>query len=127
MSGQSRTVALCIEGTQAEYRHRPDVAVECYRQAWEAAGDNYDACIAAHYLARFQPDAAAVLHWNQVALTHANASEDERVHAFYPSLYVNLGQAYEDVGRTAEAASCYARAAELGLVHEPGAPPSRKH
>jgi tetratricopeptide (TPR) repeat protein len=126
MTEQSRTVTLCIAGTQAEYGRRPDEAADCYRQAWDAVEDDYDACIAAHYLARIQPEADAVLHWNQLALAHADASGDERVQSFYPSLYVNLGQAYEALGQTAEAAACFEQAAGLGLVHKPDAAPPHR-
>lgn len=125
MDQPSPTVALCIQGTEAEYGGNPAEAARCYQAAWDAAQDDYDACVAAHYLARYQPDPAAVLHWNQVALAHAEATDDARVQEFYPSLYVNLGWAYEQLGQTAAADIFYARAAQLGLVHKPGEAPSR--
>ena len=45
-------IKLCIEGTQAEYRGQPDKAHDLYQQAWNAVRDDYEAAIAAHYLAR---------------------------------------------------------------------------
>jgi tetratricopeptide (TPR) repeat protein len=89
-----------------------------YGQAWRAAQDDYDACIAAHYVARFQDSPEATLRWNQVALSHARASRDERVRGFYASLYINLGRSYEMVGNLAEAKRYYQRAARLGLAHD---------
>ena len=55
----------------------------------------------------------------QVALEHANAVRDESVKEFYPSLYVNLGHAYEVLGDKVNAQSYYQLAADLGLIHQP--------
>jgi hypothetical protein len=112
-------IQLCLAGTQAEFEGRPDVARSAYRQAWDIAQDDYDACVAAHYVARLQTDPAVTLHWNQVALAHAEAVRDERVRSFYPSLYLNLGQSYEVSGNLIEAQKYYALAADLGFGHQP--------
>jgi len=90
-----------------------------YQQAWEARTDDYDACIAAHYVARFQDSAEESLRWNQVALEHANAVNNERVKDFYPSLYLSLGSSYELTGDQTEAQRYYEFAAKLGFVHQP--------
>jgi hypothetical protein len=112
-------IQLCMEGSRAEFEHRiEDVRVH-YQQAWEACTDDYEACIAAHYVARFQASPEESLHWNQLALEHANAVIDERVKNFYPSLYLNLGQAYENLGNQAEAQRYYNLAADLGFIHQP--------
>jgi hypothetical protein len=50
-------------------------------QAWEKRKDDYDACVAAHYVARHQ--------WNQESLDRADAVNAESVQGFYPSLYLN--------------------------------------
>ena len=42
-----------------------------FERAWAARVDDFDACIAAHYLARVQPDAQATFEWNARALEHA--------------------------------------------------------
>jgi hypothetical protein len=47
-----------------------------------------------------------------VALHHADAVGDERVRAFYPSLYLNLGHAHEQLGDPGQAARCYQLAAQ---------------
>jgi hypothetical protein len=112
-------IQLCMEGTRAEFERRLDDARLLYLQAWDAHTDDYDACIAAHYVARFQETPEETLHWNQIALVHANAVDDERVKDFYPSLYVNLGHSYEAIDDQVNAQKYYQLAAELGLTHKP--------
>lgn len=110
-------IKLCIEGTRAEFQRRIEDAYALYRQAWEISRDDYEKCIAAHYLARYQESIQETLYWNQEALNRANAVADERVREFYPSLYLNLGHSYEMVGNQAEAQRYYNLAAELGFAH----------
>lgn len=112
-------IQLCIQGSRAEFEHRLEDAHSLYQQAWEARTDNYDACIAAHYVARFQDSAEESLRWNQLALKHANAANDDRVKDFYPSLFLSLGRSYELMGNQAEAQRYYDLAAALGVVHQP--------
>ena len=111
-------IKLCLGGSRAEFAGRPDEARALYLQAWQAARDDFEACVAAHYMARFQEDPQMDLQWNQEALIRAEAVGDERVRSFYPSLYVNLGRAHERLGNWAEARRYYQLAAELGLVHQ---------
>lgn len=112
-------VRLCLAGTEAEFQGKIDEAHNLYQQAWEAVQDDYDACIAAHYLARHQDSPEARLHWNLIALDKADAVADHRVQAFYPSLFLNVGQSYELMGRSEEAQRYYDRAASLGFPHQP--------
>lgn len=118
MDTNNPVIKLCLAGTQAEFAGRIDDARAFFLQAWQTAHDDYEACIAAHYMARHQETPQAVLHWNQEALTRANTVGDERVQHFYPSLYVNMGHAYELLGDLAAAQRYYQLAADLGLVHE---------
>jgi hypothetical protein len=113
-------IQLCIEGTQAEYAGRQAEACALYGRAWEIAKDDYDACIAAHYLARCQETAAETLRWNQIALARADAVDDDRIRAFYPSLYLSLGRAYELMGDFNEAQRYYDLSADLGYPHQAG-------
>jgi hypothetical protein len=110
-------IQLCIKGTQAEFKGQPDVAHAFYLEAWEMAQDDFEACIAAHYVARHQPDLQQKLHWNQIALDRAEAVTDGRVQTFYPSLYLNMGQSFELLGNDVEAERYYAKAAKLGVPH----------
>jgi len=120
MDTENPVIAFCIRGTQAEYANHPEDARALYRQAWDAAQNDYEACVAAHYLARAQDSPEQALHWNQVALARAEACADERVSDFFPSLYVNLGRAHELLGHMEQAQAFYQRAAQLGLQHDAG-------
>jgi tetratricopeptide (TPR) repeat protein len=92
---------------QAEARGRNEAALRLFTRAWEASQDDYEACVAAHYLARQQTTPQDVLRWNREALQRAEAVDDERVEAFYPSLYLNMGYSYEVLGDRAEAIRYY--------------------
>ncbi len=104
-------VRLCAQGMQAEGEGRPQEARALFLQAWEARTDDYEACIAAHYVARHPDSARDALHWNQTALDRAHAVTDGRVLGFYASLCLNLGKSHEDLGNLAAAREHYARAA----------------
>ena len=118
MDINNHVIQLCIAGTQAEFKGQLEQARSLYQQAWEATQDDYEACIAAHYVARFQEDPANRLHWNQVALDRALEVADGRVQEFYPSLYLNMGQSYELLGDQDEARQYYDLAAALGVIHD---------
>ena len=117
----NHVVQLCIDGTRAEFNGRPVDAESLYRQAWDAAHDDYEACIAAHYLARVQTTPANIFHWNQEALRRAEAVTDNRVQAFLPSLYLSMGFACEQIDDLQEAQRYYSLAAALGYPHQDGA------
>jgi tetratricopeptide (TPR) repeat protein len=104
-------VKLCAEGMRAESEGRNEAALRLFTQAWEASQDDYEACVAAHYLARQQTTPQDALRWNEEALRRAEAVSDERVEGFYPSLYLNMGYAYEVLGRRVEAMRYYEQAA----------------
>ncbi|XXX74078.1 hypothetical protein WMF30_41170 [Sorangium sp. So ce134] len=104
-------VRLCAEGMQAEGEGRHEDARALFERAWAACTDDYDACIAAHYLARHQGSDQGTLAWNQEALRRADAVGDDRVRGFYPSLLLNVGHAHEVLGDRGEARAFYERAA----------------
>ena len=83
-----------------------------FAQAWEARTDDYEACVAAHYVARHQASLEDTLTWNQKALDHGDRVSDEQIRQFYPSLYFNLGKSHEDLGSLDEANRYYRLAAE---------------
>jgi tetratricopeptide (TPR) repeat protein len=116
MDVNNRVVKLCVEGSRAEFEGRPQDARDLYRQAWSLTEDDFEACIAAHYVARFQDTPQQTLAWNLESLRRAEAVGDERVEAFYPSLYVNLGHAYEVLGEVDEAQHFYKLAAATGMI-----------
>lgn len=119
MDLKNPVVRLCAEGTQAEFEGRKEDAKRLYQEAWAARKDDYEACVAAHYVARFQDTPEETLYWNQEALARAQKVGDDRVKEFLPSLYVNLGHSHELLGNTDKARHYYQLAADLGLVHQP--------
>ena len=104
-------VALCAAGMAAE--GTPAEARAFFERAWAARRDDYDACIAAHYLARHQPNAEETLDWNARAVGHAIAVTDDRASELLPSLYLNLADSLATLGRTAEASLAYGAAIAL--------------
>ncbi|GAB7032232.1 hypothetical protein AB0G35_02340 [Streptomyces sp. NPDC021749] len=112
MNPELPVVRLCGEGMQAEAEGRAEAARELFQRAWDIAADDYEACIAAHYLARHQKSAEETLRWNQECLDRADRVADERVREFYPSLYLNMAHAYRRLDRPALAHYFFLRAAE---------------
>src|SRR5690348_3924414 len=102
-------VALCAEGMAME--GTPAEARRLFEQAWSIRRDDFDAAIAAHFLARHQATAQETLHWAAVAVQHAEAVGDGRADAFLASLYLNLGDAQASVGNLTAAAEAAERAA----------------
>ena len=54
MDPNNPVVKLCMEGMAAEARGKFDDARHLFEQAWSICQDDYDACMAAHFLARHQ-------------------------------------------------------------------------
>lgn len=119
MDTNNPVIQLCMQGIRAEFEHRIEDARFLYQKAWDARTDGYEACIAAHYVARLQESPVEALRWNQLALENANTVKDERVKDFLPSLYLNLGRSYENLEKQTEAQKYYDLAAELGASHQP--------
>jgi hypothetical protein len=67
-------------------------------------------------MARLQADPADSLHWNMEALSFADKVGDERVEAFYPSLFLNVGKAYEDSGNAGDALRYYQLGSDKAAV-----------
>ncbi len=119
MDPDNPVVRLCANGMEAEGNGDTDLALKLFMQAWDAASDDYERCIAAHYVARHQCSATETLAWNQRSLEHADAAGETRVAEFYPSLFLNMGKANEDLGQLTEATRFY----QLAEAHLPGVPP----
>jgi tetratricopeptide (TPR) repeat protein len=107
MDPNNPVVKLCAKGIEIEMQGRRDEARSLYLQAWELRQDDVDACVAAHYVARHQESPAETLRWNEVALTHAIRASTEAIRSFFPSLYLNLGKSYEDLGNSSRARELY--------------------
>ena len=99
-------VALCAEGIQAEARHDFGAARRLFQQAWETHRTDYEAAIAAHYVARHQPSREETLRWNERALSHALRVPEERTRGFFASLYLNLAHSHEMLDQREAALRC---------------------
>jgi tetratricopeptide (TPR) repeat protein len=116
MDTDNPVVMLCIEGMQAEAEGRVNDAQAMFLRAWSLRQDSYDACIAAHYVARHQPTANDTLQWNQEALHQAANVDAVRIENFYPSLYLNLAYSHEVLEDYAAAIRYYDLALEKASV-----------
>ena len=115
MQLDSRTTKLCIAGTQAEFSRDIESARRLFSDAWDAAADDCDAAMAAHYVAHLAPDPHEALRWNLIALERGRL--DPRAESFMGSLLVSLGGSYEALGQTSEAEHYFALASERGVAH----------
>jgi hypothetical protein len=106
-------VKLCAQGMEAESAGDFDQASTCFEQAWNQATNDWEKCIAAHFVARHQMSPEATLRWNEECLKRAEAVGDESVSGFYPSLYLNIGHAHEVLGNRDLAVESYEKAAAL--------------
>lgn len=118
---ENKIVKLCAEGMSAEMAGEMPKAKILFLQAWEAAENNLEKFIAAHYVARHQEDADETLRWNLEAMNYALATEGETMKGHYPSLYLNIGKSYEDLGNIAEALKYYefAQESSVHLANDP--------
>jgi hypothetical protein len=95
-------VRLCAEGMEAERSGRYDDARALFKEAWDRRRNDYEGCIAAHYLARHQPDAASELRWNLAALALAGGASARDVRGFLASLHLNVAASYAKLGQDAQ-------------------------
>jgi len=119
-------VLLCAAGMECD--GVPDEARRLFQQAWDARRDDYEAAIAAHYLARHQATPADTFHWNALAVTHAERVTDGRVAEMFPSLYLNLASSQVALMRFDEARVTVTRAREyLATLPADGYPEFLSH
>src|SRR5207302_352979 len=109
-------VVLCAAGMAIE--GEPEQARRLFQEAWDSCRDDYEASIAAHFLARHQPTPQACLEGNARAAQHAEAVTNGRTREFKASLYLNLADAYLGVGDGAAAAATL----EIARGHLPALP-----
>lgn len=111
MDPNNPVVKMCVQGMEEEGKGNDEKAAEFFAQAWKQASNDFERCIAAHYVARHQLDAQLALQWNQEAMRYAERVTDGSVTQFFPSLYLNLGKSYEDLGNPSDARRNYESAA----------------
>src|SRR4051812_26375281 len=107
MDPNNPVVKLCVQGMEAEGKGNLSAAAELFDRAWEVSTNEFERCIAAHYVARHQPTANQALDWNQTAMDCAGRVPDDSVAEFMPSLCLNLGKSLEDLGKTPDARRLY--------------------
>ncbi|GAC69349.1 hypothetical protein [Gordonia soli] len=88
MDRSDDVAALVADGVEAERVGLFADAESAYRAAWEAAEAAHERCIAAHHLARAQPDPDTRLGWDREALRWAADSDRELVADFLPTALV---------------------------------------
>ncbi|RYU94815.1 hypothetical protein [Emticicia agri] len=103
----NRIVQLCAEGMNAEFEGRLEASEKLFKQAWESASDNFEAFIAAHYIARRQNSLTDKLTWNLESFELAKKVEGDAMQKYFPSLCLNVGKSYEDLGQNQEAIQYY--------------------
>src|ERR1051325_11267249 len=104
-------VALCAAAMACE--GETETARRLFQEAWAARRDDYDAAIAAHYLARHQPTPDATHHWNALAVAHAERVPRDRISELLPSLYLNHASSLATLEQLAAAR----RALDLAAEH----------
>jgi len=105
-------IQLCAQGMQLEGEGKPDEARQFFYKAWNEATNPFEQFTAAHYVARHQPTIEDKLHWDEKCLQIALDMAEQGMKATYPSLYLNVGKCYEDLGNKTEALSNYTKAQE---------------
>ncbi len=113
MDPNNPVVKLCVQGMECEAKGHFAEALELFTSAWVQSTNDFEKCTAAHYVARHQKDPLDTLMWNQRSLDHAGATSEDQVREFYPSLYLNMGKAHEDLGNREEARRFYERAEKV--------------
>ena len=111
-------VAAVGRGTRSEMAGDREGARAAYTEAWNAAKDDLERCIAAHFVPRTIDDPREKLRWNEDALRYAVAVGDERVTGFFASLHASIGQARLGLGDAAGAQDAL-RQAEANLESVP--------
>jgi len=111
-------VALCAAGMAVD--GDSEQARALFMRAWSIHRDDYEASIAAHFLARHQPTDEETLAWNERALRHATMVTDGRTTEFLASLYLNVGDSYLAAHRPDDATA----AARLARTHLDALPAS---
>ena len=116
MDKDNPIVKLVNQGMEMEQENKIEFAKILYLQAWDEAMNDQEKCVAAHFVARQQDNPEDALKWNIESLNYANKVSTEEVKSYYPSLYLNIGKSYEELGNNNEAEKYYNLA--LDKIHD---------
>lgn len=103
----NKVVQLCSEGMSAEFEGKLNESEKLFNEAWELASNDFEAFIAAHYMARRQLKLEDKLKWNLESFYLANKIEGDGMKKYLPSLCLNVGKSYEEFGQITEATHYY--------------------
>ncbi|MFW0796530.1 hypothetical protein AAFP30_22165 [Gordonia sp. CPCC 205515] len=112
MSRLDDVLAWCERGVTAESVGLFADADIAYRNAWNAALEPYERCLAAYHLARVQPTPGQQLDWNRIALDHASTADPKAVAEMLPSLQLAAASAARAAGDVSAARRSYIAAAQ---------------
>lgn len=103
----NQVVKLCMQGMDMEMKGNVHEAFQYFFMAWNHAANEFEKCIAAHYVARLQINVAEKLKWDMISLNLALKLNNQIVKGILPSLYLNIGKCYEDLGELDHAINNY--------------------
>ena len=106
----NKVVQLCAKGMEMEGQKKLPEAISYFDEAWNIASNDFEKFTAAHYVARHQINVSEKLNWDKLALEHALKIDDVGIKETFPSLYLNIGKCYEDLGDLENAKSNYQKA-----------------
>lgn len=107
MDKNNSIIKLVHEGMKMEREGKIDQAQNLFMQAWDSSSNDHEKCIAAHFVARHQDNFENTLKWNTECLNRADKVPKHKVKSYFPSLYLNMGISYEDLGNYSKAKKYY--------------------
>ena len=107
MDENNSIIKLVNEGMKMEMQNKIDLAQNLFIQAWDESSNDWEKCIAAHFVSRHQNNHEDTLKWNMESLNRANKVLEDKIKNYYPSLYLSVGISYENLGNYIEAKKYY--------------------
>ena len=107
MDKNNQIIKLVQEGMKVEKEGKIDLTQKIFMKAWNAASNDHEKCIAAHFVARNQDNPEETLRWNLEALVRAEKASSEEIKSYYPSLYLCIGISYENLKNYTDAKKYY--------------------
>ena len=110
---ENRIVQLCAEGITSRDLSQKTTLIE---MAWKEASSDMEKCLSAHYMGRIKADLSDRLDWDNLALEFAMKLPENTIATFLPSLYLNIGKNYHDMGLRLKASEFYQLAYSKALI-----------
>jgi rifampin ADP-ribosylating transferase len=110
---ENRIVQLCAEGITSRDVSRRHTLIE---KAWKEASNDTEKCLSAHYMGRIMAGASDRLNWDNQALDFALNIPENTIATFLPSLYLNIGKDYDELGLRLKACEYYQIAYTKALI-----------